>query len=153
MRHQSAPARLQFRRSIHGCTGMRRLDARRVRCGYDSGPGSSSIGSASSAIILHGARRHAASRMSCQSVTSSDDRLVVKNHDQGQRDRRLARRHRQDHDREDLAGPRAVVPAETDQLERNPLQHHLDRKEHHDQVPARQEAQHSQGESAAPISR
>ena len=91
-----------------------------------------------------------ASRMSCQSVTSSDPLLVIQDHDQGQRDRSFACRDSEDHDRENLTGPRAVIAAETNQAQGRALQHHLDRQKHDDQVPARQKTEHPQREQNRP---
>ena len=41
-------------------------------------------------------------------------------------------------------GPVAVVAAEPDERQRRPLEHHLGREEHHDQVPPREEPEHPQ---------
>src|SRR5271157_527987 len=74
---------------------------------------------------------------------------VVKDHDERQGNRRLARRHGQNHDCEHLAGQVAVIAPECDQGQRRSLKHHLGRQEHHDQVSPRKEPEHPQGEQGS----
>ena len=82
------------------------------------------------------------SRMSCQSVTSSDDRRL-------NRIRIKARAIDASHAAtvritivKTWPGPVAVVAAEPDERQRRPLEHHLGREEHHDQVPPGEEPEH-----------
>src|SRR5208283_4948387 len=67
---------LYFRRSSHGCTGWAGSMPAGVRMGYDSGPGTGSIGSASDASWAGDAAGTPSSLMSCQSVTSSEERRL-----------------------------------------------------------------------------
>src|SRR5271157_3288725 len=67
---------LYFRRSSHGCTGWAGSMPAGVRMGYDSGPGTGSIGSASDSSWDGEVAGTPSSLMSCQSVTSSEERRL-----------------------------------------------------------------------------
>ena len=114
------------------------------------GPATASTGSASSATSSRASPAAPASRMSCQSVTSSDDRRLY-------RIRIRASAIDASHAAtvritivKTWPGPVAVIAAEADQGQRRPLEHHLGREEHHDQVPPRQEAEHAQRQQRGP---
>src|SRR5947209_18833205 len=73
---QPLGARHYLRRSSQGSAGCAGSMPAGVRFGYDSGPGTGSIGSVVASSSKRGTAGTPASRMSCQSVTSSDDRRL-----------------------------------------------------------------------------
>ena len=67
-----------------------------------------------------------------------------------QRQPGLARGHRDDEERENLSVQIAVMPGESDEVQSHALQHQFRAEEHHDQVPAGEEADQPKREQSRP---